>query len=464
VIEQVTAQVYQKTEKKVKSPQPLKRLDSFLKRAHVTAASVQAAAKHILATKGPGGTVTYADIQALGYSRRTAVWVAKRLVGLRILTKLTDGRGGRGREAVFQICWGFSPKTVKTKTLISKDIKKQSKDGCRLSRRRPSTKSLQVRGRVDQPSPLKRTTKDYEGLEAERVRLVLGARFYRAVMQSTRLSLEGWSLPESVRHALEGLVGNRIDGMSLADARDLVLRVTLLRGEIERRARAGATPRRICAFVAGRLAGRQDFTRSKRAVLRRTAELVKQALDQEPVLLEQRIAGVKRFLTDRESEYLARTCCGRCGYMHSAVEYRTGYRDDGTGTLNCFGWARVKIEDLRELLRRKRRESACSSCGGSLRDGNVGGMCWSCYDKSKTRIVSGPAMAADLIGSVLKNIAFNAADLPSTAGGLSLSAPVFATSENADGGVSRCRRCGIAGSWAYSLCDACRRAMVRGVG
>jgi hypothetical protein len=365
----------------VKNQDSLKRLDGFLRRANVTAASVQATAKHLLSTKGPGGMVTYADIEALGYSRRTAIWVAKRLVGLKIFRKLTDGRGGRGREAIFQICWGFSPKTVKTKTLISKDIKKQSKDGCRLSRRRPSTKSLQVRGRVDQPSPLKRTTKDYEGLEAERVRLVLGARFYRSVMQSTRLGLESWSISKNVRHALEGLIGNKIDGMSLADARDLILRVTLLRGEIERRARTGATPRRICSFVAGRLAGRQDFARSKRAVLKRTAELIKRVM-------------------------------------------------------------------------------TCAECGGSLRDGNVGGRCWTCYEKSKTRIVSGPAMAADLVEGVLKKIGLNAAGLASATAGLGLSAPGVAG--NSEGEAARCRRCGILGSWAYSICDDCRRALVRG--
>jgi hypothetical protein len=85
------------------------------------------------------------------------------------------------------------------------------------------------------------------------------------------------------------LIGDRFDGMTLADARGLVAKIWAMRAEIEALARSGASPRRVCAFVAGRLAGKPD--RAKREVLRRTAELLRQSLDSE--LIARRIAGLR---------------------------------------------------------------------------------------------------------------------------------------------------------------------------
>jgi hypothetical protein len=125
----------------------------------------------------------------------------------------------------------------------------------------------------------------YQGPEAGRVVLVMGARFYRHAMRQTRIGLESWGLPERIRHALEGFIGNRFDGMTLADARGLVAKIWAMRAEIEALAQSGASPRRVCAFVAGRLSGKPD--RSRREVLRRTAELIRESLDLE--LIERRI-------------------------------------------------------------------------------------------------------------------------------------------------------------------------------
>jgi hypothetical protein len=208
--------------------------------------------------------------------------------------------------------------------------------------------------------------------------LVMGARFYRHAMRQTRIGLESWELPERIRHALEGFIGLRIDGASLASARELVAKIWAMRAEIEALARSGASPRRVCAFVAGRLSGKPD--RSRREVLRRTAELIRESLDLE--LIERRIEGLKRFVAEREAEYQAGQICRRCGYRHTQIEYETGYRDDGTGELSCFGWGRIKQEQLHEALKiaeRRRRELCCRQCGGSLREGHVEGYCWSCY-------------------------------------------------------------------------------------
>jgi hypothetical protein len=166
--------------------------------------------------------------------------------------------------------------------------------------------------------------------------------------------------------------------MTLADARGLVAKIWAMRAEIEALARSGASPRRVCAFVAGRLSGKPD--RSRREVLRRTAELIRESLDLE--LIERRITGLRRFVAEREAEYQAGQICRRCGYRHSRIEYESGYRDDGTGTLSCFGWARIKQEELheaRKLAERRQRELCCRHCGGSLREGHVEGLCWSCY-------------------------------------------------------------------------------------
>jgi hypothetical protein len=197
-------------------------------------------------------------------------------------------------------------------------------------------------------------------------------------MRQTRRGLESWELPERIRHALEGLIGNRFDGMTLADARGLVAKIWAMRAEIEALARSGASPRRVCSFVAGRLAGKPD--RAKREVLRRTAELIRESLDLE--LIARRIEGLRRFVAEREAEYQAGQICRRCGYRHSRIEYESGYRDDGTGTLSCFGWARIKQEELheaRKIAERRERERYCRQCGGSLREGQVEGLCWGCW-------------------------------------------------------------------------------------
>jgi ribosomal protein L37AE/L43A len=50
--------------------------------------------------------------------------------------------------------------------------------------------------------------------------------------------------------------------------------------------------------------------------------------------------------------------------------------------LSCFGWVRMKLDELREvhkLAERRRRELCCRQCGGSLREGQVEGLCWSCW-------------------------------------------------------------------------------------
>jgi hypothetical protein len=81
-------------------------------------------------------------------------------------------------------------------------------------------------------------------------------------------------------------------------------------------------------------------------------------------------------VAEREAEFQAGQICRRCGYRHTKIEYETGYRDDGTGTLSCFGWARIKREELHEarhLAERRERERYCRQCGGSLRDGQVEG-------------------------------------------------------------------------------------------
>jgi hypothetical protein len=209
-------------------------------------------------------------------------------------------------------------------------------------------------------------------------------------MRQTRLGLESWELPERIRHALEGFIGDRFDGMTLADARGLVAKIWAMRAEIEALARSGASPRRVCAFVAGRLSGKPD--RSRREVLRRTAELIHDSLDLE--LIERRLAGLRRFAAEREAEYRAGQICRRCGYRHTKIEYETGYRDDGTGTLSCFGWARIKQEELheaRKLAERRRRELHCRQCGSLLRDGQVEGLCWSCLPPRRENLKQPPS-------------------------------------------------------------------------
>jgi DNA-binding transcriptional ArsR family regulator len=296
------------------------------------------------------------------------------------LVELVELRRGRGRHSIYRL--RFSKKSEPRQIDENVEKIKCAKSDRNVKNIQHTLKTAPARqggGSIPRQDPTA-----YQGPEAARVVLVMGARFYRQAMRQTRIGLESWELPERIRHALEGFIGNRIDGASLAYARELVAKIWGFKCEIEALARSGAPPRRVCAFVAGRLAGRPD--RAKREVLRRTAELIRQTLD--PELIARRIQGLKRFAAESEAEFRAGQVCRRCGYRHTQIEYETGYRDDGTGELSCFGWARIKQEELHEALKiaeRRQRERHCRQCGGSLRDGQVEGLCWSCWGSPRRK-------------------------------------------------------------------------------
>jgi predicted transcriptional regulator len=314
--------------------------------------------------------------QRLGLSRRS-VYVAIATLERQGLVAKVHFRTGRGRHSVYQLRIEQKSKHHEIDEKIVN--KKCAKTGIRNIKNIQHTLKT-AHARQGGGSNPRRDPTAYQGPEAVRVVLVMGARFYRQAMRQTRIGLESWELPEPIRHALEGFIGNRIDGASLAYARELVAKIWAMRGEIEALARSGASPCQVCSFVAGRLAGKPD----KREVLRRTAELIRDSLDLN--LIARRLAGLRRFVAEREAEFQAGQVCRRCGYRHTKIEYETGYRDDGTGTLSCFGWARIKREELHEarhLAERRERERYCRQCGGSLRDGQVEGLCWSCWESPR---------------------------------------------------------------------------------
>jgi DNA-binding transcriptional ArsR family regulator len=327
--------------------------------------------------------------EQVGLSRRS-VYLAIAALERQGLVARVHFRTGRGRHSVYQLRVEQKSKPHEIDEKIVK--KKCAKTGIRNIKNIQHTLKTAPARRGGGSTP-RRDPTAYQGPEAARIVLVLGARFYRQAMRQTRRGLESWQLPEPIRHALEGFIGNRIDGASLAYARELVAKIWAMRAEIEALARSGASPRRVCSFVAGRLAGRPD--RAKREVLRRTAELIRESLDLE--LIERRIQGLRRFAAEREAEFQAGQICRRCGYRHSRIEYESGYRDDGTGTLSCFGWARIKQEELheaRKIAERRERELCCRQCGGSLREGQVEGLCWGCWAPRRQNLKQPPTRLA----------------------------------------------------------------------
>ena len=367
------------------------RLWRFFAKANVETKSVRRVAAVALAVAGPGGMITEKELQRLtGYACSTVRLACRRLVGLKVFSPIPKPLG-RGYLKTYVVIWGQSSKNhrsdkrnlEKSPDKDYKDYKKleHSKDRIPGARSRGVAQSLRVR-KVAQSSRKNATSKRessfYQNADAAKVTLLQGARFYRSVMRAIRLGLESWAIPKAICEALEGFFGLRIDGASLAYARELRDKIWALRREIEALAASRATPRRVCSFVAGRLAGVPE-KRSKREVLKRTAELI-HSLER----LERRIAGLRVWLVEREQEYRAGLVCARCGYRHTTIEYHSGYRDDGTGRLNCFGFARIKLEELteqRKLAERTRRAEACRMCGSPLRDGHVDGVCWSCWDR-----------------------------------------------------------------------------------
>jgi len=296
----------------------IQRLSSLLARAGVTTPAVRAAAFHLLKLKGPGGTLTYRDIQALGYSRQTAITIAKRLCGLKVLRRLNDSRGGRARRVIFEICWGLPPdsngknsipKRSRTRnckvTKEYRDKYKQSKDGAyaRGLKKYPLRANGEGFNGSKSTDTERRPVSYYAGADADKVVLLMGARFYRESMMRTRLELESWGLPSNVCDAIEGLIGLKIDGMTLNDARRLVLAVWGLKAEICKRAQEGATAHEVCSFICGQLTRwwRKRRSRSKRELLRRTNELLKR----------ERRLGTTRY--EALAEATKRWSCQRCG-------------------------------------------------------------------------------------------------------------------------------------------------------
>ena len=309
--------------------------------------------------------------RSLGVSRKT-VYRALDTLKRRGLVTLVQLHRGRGRHSVYQLRveQKREPRQIDEKTGKIKCVTSKNKNIKKTQSKDPFPKGL---GGGSNP---RRGPTAYQGSQAAKITLVLGARFYRQAMKQTRLGLEDWRISEPLRHAIEGFLGNRFDGMTLADARELVAKVWAMRGEIEALARSGASSRRVCSFIASRLAGRPD--RSKREVLRRTAALIRDSLDLE--LIKRRIQGLKRFETERELEFKSGRPCGRCFYLHTRIEYESGRKADGS--LSCFGWLRVKLDELHEALKiaeRLQRERHCRHCGSPLTGGHVEGLCWSCW-------------------------------------------------------------------------------------
>jgi DNA-binding transcriptional ArsR family regulator len=221
--------------------------------------------------------------EQVGLSRRS-VYLAIAALERQGLVARVHFRTGRGRHSVYQLRVEQKSKPHEIDEKIVK--KKCAKTGIRNIKNIQHTLKT-APARLGGGSTPRRDPTAYQGPEAARVILVMGARFYRQAMRQTRIGLESWELPERIRHALEGFIGDRFDGMTLADARGLVAKIWAMRAEIEALARSGASPRRVCSFVAGRLSGKPD--RSRREVLRRTAELIRESLDLE--LIERRIQG-----------------------------------------------------------------------------------------------------------------------------------------------------------------------------
>ena len=286
-----------------------------------------------------------------GLSRKTVYKAIAFLQRVRLLF-LEEPRTGRGRHSLYRLNWHASRSS---KDSSKKSVTPQYKGIINKTHTKDPTRSEGV------PS-LRRGSSFYQNEEAHHVKLILGARFYRQTMRSIRLSLSAWALSEPIRDAIEGFIGLRIDGASLSYARDLVGRIWALRRDIERLAASGASARRVCSFIAGRLAGVPE-KRSKREVLKRTAELIHSV-----ERLERRLAGLRAWLAEREQEYRAGLVCARCGYRHTKIEYHSGYREDGTGKLNCMGWARWMLDVLHEERKKRKRlqDEQRERCVGEL--------------------------------------------------------------------------------------------------
>lgn len=364
----------------------------------------------------------------LGLSRPTIYRSVARLKRVNLL-HLVEYRTGRGQHSLYQVNWrkpkpsiaqSVSPlvykkkekeHTLKTETCLGCISLRSGKDeswGDRprafLSRQTPppgEVCSWQREARVWRDRRVssyaaflqtcsagsgvtrRRRPEEYLATDAQEIILVLGARLYRQTMQNARLSFSAWPIPEKHRDALEGFYGLRIDGANLLYAQVLFDRIFSLRDRIIELVRAGASPRRVCSYVAGVLAGVPDKRRQRalREVQRRTVELMTDLAE-----IERRMASIRAWAEAREREFLAGEVCPRCGHVHTQSEFDNG-RNDEDDSLNCFGWARIMIDRLRERMRQLREQQQwpqCRRCKTRVPPDSIfGDECFDCLAKAR---------------------------------------------------------------------------------
>ncbi len=94
---------------------------------------------------------------------------------------------------------------------------------------------------------------------------------------------------------------------------------------------------------------------------------------------------IQAWLAKREQEYRDGKPCGAklCnGVVHTEKEFSTGRWEDGR--LNCFGYARIKLDDLHYEAKAYARKSCCRRCGRPLsRDWIIDGQHAECYRRGQ---------------------------------------------------------------------------------
>lgn len=166
-----------------------------------------------------------------------------------------------------------------------------------------------------------------------------------------------WDLgaPRQTNDVLTGIVMNKLEGLSVEQCKDACFKLLRWVSQtLEKFQRLMSRGRAVFSWVAWVLS---KFLKGERP----EAAKVQQARTPEQKLCT-RIHALKSWLVMRESEFETGQACGICKRKHTKVEYRSGYVDDGSGTLNCMGWGRMKFAELEDelhyLRKRKEREEA----------------------------------------------------------------------------------------------------------
>lgn len=293
-------------------------LNVWMDKAHVEIPSVRNCVLAGLRSVGPGGIVPITLLcQETGLSRVTVHKASMRLIGLKLFSFTDEPAGGRGKVLKFRVTAGLNWKVQET----SKPIKY-------IKPKNPTSEN-EVFPEISKSWEIFQTAQGFlaQGLEG---------RAWRWGMKSLRWGAWASGLTRREQSAVTASVGKWSAGKPVSGVLSQIAKVIQALAHKE-----WIADIRKWGFSIVKSFGKAEAYRALHGLIRGQLNRRQIGFTSRAILAKERLSRVLAWLGERELESI----CGACGRVHDARERRDG--EDTLGKINCFGWARQMISDLR---------------------------------------------------------------------------------------------------------------------